>query len=84
MPLYDLKEDSNWKFLLEVKYLVLSLNKSPCQSQDDFYDFLLSLEQIHCVKIVPILSFPDLYFPEFGLNTEGYGVFSRNDLVADN
>ena len=33
---------------------------------------------IYCMKSVRIGSFSGAYFPEFGLNTERYGVFSPN------
>ena len=35
------------------------------------------LENIHCVKSVPIQSYSGPHFPVFGLNTERYGVSLR-------
>ena len=36
------------------------------------FDVALKILVIHCVKSVHIHSFPGLYFPTFGLNTEIY------------
>ena len=37
----------------------------------------LIVDIVHCVKSVPIGSYSGLHFPEFGVNTERYGLSLR-------